>query len=73
MIEVYTTPIAHNAQVVKRQLEARGAFVLPRRVEGRAVCSVVLDPWEPASQQYLQESRARGVEPGVVLFPQVPG
>jgi hypothetical protein len=73
MIEVYTSPNAHNAQAVKRQLESRGAFVLPRRLEGKAVCSVVLDPWEPASQQYLQESRARGIEPGILLFPQVPG
>lgn len=73
MIEVFASPSAYNAQVVKRQMESLGAFVLPRRAEGRAVCAVVLDPWEPAVQDFLKRLRSRGTEPRIVLFPRVPG
>ncbi|HEV8580522.1 MAG TPA: toll/interleukin-1 receptor domain-containing protein [Thermoanaerobaculia bacterium] len=73
MIEVFASPSAYNARVVKQQLDSVGAFILPRREEGKAVCAVVLDPWEPKVQDYLKQLRARGTEPRDVLFPEIPG
>jgi TIR domain-containing protein len=72
MIEVFASPSAYNARVVKQQLASLGAFVLPRQEEGKAFCAVVLDAWEPAAQEYLQRLRASGTEPRAVLFPQIP-
>lgn len=72
MFEIFSSPGAFSARLAQRQLESLGAFLLPQQNEGSVACAVILDPSQPAVQEYVQSLRARGTEPRMVAFPRIP-